>query len=72
MDPLNVVPGDGGSLRELVAGRRSGGAVCRGCLVGNVVTSELSAVLACKSEELVAFASLWDLDAVLVCPLLDL
>jgi hypothetical protein len=71
-----------GSLGPLVSGRagsstesRSSGSTGLACgtagRVRNVISSELSAVLACNGEELVSLASLGDLDAVLVGPLLD-
>jgi len=56
----------------LVACRRCGSVEGRRRLVGDVVTSELSTMLAGKSKELIALATLWHLDAILVGPFLDL
>lgn len=60
------------SLSVVVAGRGGGSAVGGRSSVLRVITSELGRVLAGESDELVAVAALWDLDAVLVSPVLDL
>ena len=60
-----------GLLGEPVASARGGGTVSgRGRGLG--VASERSGVLAGESDELVALAALWDLNTVLVKPLLEL
>lgn len=61
-----------GGLGEIVAGRRGGSTVCAGSLVLSVGACEAGRVLAGKSSELVALATLGNGDAVLVEPLLDL
>lgn len=59
-------------LSVVVAGAGGSGTVGGGRGVLGVVASQRSGVLASKSDELVALATLWHLDAVAVGPLLDL
>lgn len=61
-----------GLLSKPVAGAGSGGTVSGGSRGSGVASSSLSGVLAGESNELVTLAALWDLEAVLVGPLLDL
>ena len=60
------------SLSIEVASGGSSSAITRFSRSRNVATCELCRVLACEGNKLVTLASLWDLDAVLVEPFLDL
>ncbi len=61
----------GGGLRVVVPSGGRGSAVSGGSRALNVVSRELSGVLAGKGLELVALATLWDVDTVLVEPRLE-
>lgn len=69
---LEATVGVAGGLGIVVAGRRGGSTVRGLSLALCIVARELSRVLAGESDELVAFAALRNLDAILVGPLLDL
>lgn len=59
-------------LGVVIASARGGGTISRGSRVLGVVSSERSRMFAGESNELVALATLWNLDAIAVGPLLDL